>query len=394
MQYLHCLREYAQISLARAALNACFARHSEMSSNQVVPKRPFEHRVVIAVLIVAAIVALLAMVWQSAQVFFLVFGGVLLAVVLRSAGNALARWTGLGVRIAIAVVLLAVIAATGAAGWFAAPRVLEQSQQLQESVSESLDKLKTRAAEIPAGGEALERVTDAGEALVSSGEFPSRVAGGLSTLFGATAGVLVILAVGIFLAFNPLAYTGGFLRVIPPRRRDRASEVLEILGETLQGWIVGQLIAMSFLFLTTWLMLAVMGVPLSFLLGLITGVMAFVPYVGPILAALPILLVAFVESPALAVEVGLLFLVIQTLEDNVVLPLVFQRTVELPPALLITGQLVLGGIFGILGLIFATPLTALAMVFVQELYVEDTLDDSMKRDVGKLPELEGAPSHS
>jgi predicted PurR-regulated permease PerM len=137
-------------------------------------------------------------------------------------------------------------------------------------------------------------------------------------------------------------------------------------------------------------MLALMGVPLSFLLGLITGLMAFVPYIGPITAAVPILLVSFIESPALALQVGVLFLAIQTIEDNVVVPLVFQRTVELPPALLITGQLALGAIFGILGIIFATPLTALAKVLVKELYVADTLDDPMDGTLGLLPELEGS----
>ncbi len=362
-----------------------------MPAQHVSQPRPFESRVVVAVLITATILALLTVAWQSAQVFFLVFGGVLLAVVLRSAGNALSRWTGLGMHWSIAVVLLLTVAALGAAGWLAAPSVLEQFQSLQESVSESLDKLKSRAATSSVGGHAMERATDAGDSMVNNGELMQRVAGGFTTLLSAVAGVLVILVSGIFLAVNPAAYAGGFLRLIPPRRRDRAANILELLGQTLRGWIVGQLIAMLFLFLATWLMLAIMGVPLAFLLGLITGIMAFVPYVGPITAGLPILLVAFTESPALALQVGVLFLVIQTIEDNVVLPLVFQRTVELPPALLITGQLVLGGIFGILGLIFATPLTALAMVFVQELYVADTLHDSMEQDVGELPELDGAP---
>ncbi len=364
-----------------------------MSSARSPAPRTFESRVLIAVLITAAIVALLAAFWQSAQVFFLIFGGVLLAVLLRSAGNALARWTGMGVRWAVAIVLIAAFAALGGAGWFAAPSVIEQFQSLQESLGESVDKLRARASELPVGGEAMERASEAGDSLINSGALLQRVAGGFTSVFGATAGVLVILVTGIFLAFDPKTYTAGFLRLVPPGRRERAAEVLETLGETLQGWIVGQLIAMTFLFLATWLMLALMGVPLSFLLGLITGFMAFVPYVGPIAAAVPILLVAFIESPALAVNVGLLFLVIQTLEDNVVLPLVFQRAIKLPPALLITGQLVLGGIFGILGLIFATPLTALAMVFTQELYVEDVLDDSMEHDVGDLPELEGSPQH-
>ncbi len=362
-----------------------------MQNNRAPSAPTFEVRVVTAVLITATIVALLAIVWQSAQVFLLLFGGILLAVVLRTAGNAISRWTGLGVRWAIAIVLLLMVAGIGGAGRFAAPSVVEQAQSLQESVREALPKLRARVSGFAAGEEVVDRATEAGESMLTDGAVLQRIAGGFSSVFGVTAGLLIILASGIFMALSPSAYTAGFLRLIPPTRRRRARDVLEALGETLQGWIIGQLLAMLFLFSATWLMLVLMGVPLSFLLALITGIMAFVPYIGPISAAVPILLVAFIESPSLALQVGVLFLVIQTLEDNVVLPLVFQRTVELPPALLITGQLVLGAIFGILGIIFATPITALAMVLVQELYVADTLDDPMEGTLGVLPELDGAP---
>ncbi len=358
-----------------------------MSLKPRVTPRPFETRVVVAVLITVTILALFAVVWQSAQVFFLVFGGVLLAVVLRSAGCAIARWTGFDIRWTVGIVIVATLLAVAASFWFVMPDVAEQFQTLRESLGESLEKLKARAAQSSVGGTALEHANNAGSSFLSNGTLFERVAGGFSTLLSVAAGLIVILTVGIFLALSPSAYTAGLLRLLPPHRRKRASDVIEKLGATLQGWIVGQLISMLFLFTTTWLMLALMGVPLAFLLGVITGIMAFVPYIGPIVAAVPIVLVAFTESPALALQVGVLYLVIQTIETNVVLPLVFQSTVELPPALLITGQLVLGGIFGILGLIFATPLTALTMVLVQQLYVEDTLKDSMQQEAGDLPEL-------
>lgn len=105
------------------------------------------------------------------------------------------------------------------------------------------------------------------------------------------------------------------------------------------------------------------------------------------MAAIPILLIAFVASPMLALYTGVLYLLIQNVEANIMMPLIFQRTVHLAPALSIVGQLILGGIFGVLGFILATPLTAVALVLSQKLYVENVLGDSMEDEIEKIPEL-------
>jgi predicted PurR-regulated permease PerM len=279
------------------------------------------------------------------------------------------------------VVILAAVALIAAAGWAAAPSIASQVEALRDNLRSSLDTVAERVSQMPGGAQLVEQVLEARDSLVNGGDVWQQVSGYFSSTFGVLAGVLVVLFVGGFLAFDPQLYRNGLLRLVPQDKRSRADEVYESVGETLQGWLVGQIISMVFLFITTWIMLLLLGVPLALILALLTGIMTFVPYVGPLVALVPILLIAFVESPTLALNTGLLYMVVQNVEANVIMPLVFQRMVHLPPALSIAGQLILGALFGIMGFILATPLTAVLLVLAQRLYVEDVLGDSMRRKV-------------
>jgi predicted PurR-regulated permease PerM len=132
---------------------------------------------------------------------------------------------------------------------------------------------------------------------------------------------------------------------------------------------------MIFIGLLTWIGLSILGVPLALTLGLIAGLLSFIPNFGPILSALPALLLAFIESPRSALYVGGLYILVQLIESNIVTPLIEKETVELPPALTIMFQLSLAVLVGGLGLVLATPLLAVIMVLVQMVYIEDVLGD-------------------
>lgn len=332
---------------------------------------------------------LILAVWNSAQVILLAFAGVLLAVILWSAANVVSRWTPLKGRWALTLVLLLLIAGTACTIWLAAPRVVAEFRELRTNLTASMDSLAGEVNRVPGGEEIAAKANELQEDMSNGGtEIWKRIGGFFSSTFSAITGILVLCVIGLFLAYDPRLYLAGCLRLVPLERRAHCCEVFGALGKTLQGWLVGQVISMAFLFATTWIMLSLLGVPLAFILALATGLLTFVPYIGPLIALVPILLVALVESPQLALLTGLLFIVIQNVEANILLPLIFQRTVHLPPALSIVGQLILGGIFGVLGFILATPLTALAMVLLQKLYVEDVLADRMENEVEQLPDFE------
>lgn len=349
--------------------------------------RRFAARVATVLLIGSLFLVLVLTLWQASQVLLLAFAGILLAVVLRTASNAVTRWTRLKARWALTLVLVLATAAGVATVWLAAPRVATEVRELRENLSKSVDTVTEEISKVPGGQEVAAKASEMQENMGATDEIIKRVGGVFATTFGAVGGLLVLTVIGIFLAYNPRLYLNGFLRLVPLDKRTRTCEVFDALGTTLQGWLVGQLISMAFLFVTTWIMLALLGVPLAFILALLTGILTFVPYIGPIIAVIPILLIAFVASPMLALYTGVLYLLIQNVEANIIMPLIFQRTVHLPPALSIVGQLILGGIFGVLGFILATPLTAVGLVLAQKLYVEDVLGDSMEDQVEKIPSL-------
>lgn len=358
--------------------------------------RGFEARVGAVLLMTFLFVGLALVLWSASQVLLLFFAGILLAVILRTASNALTRWTRLRPRWAVTLVLVLTVSLVAGTTWLAAPRVAVQLQALSQNLQKSVETLTAQLEQLPGGEEVVERATEMQEGIADGGFDLSaiwqQVGGIFATTFGAIAGILILTVVGVFLAYSPELYVTGFLRLVPKSKRSRTCEVLAALGTTLQGWLVGQLISMAILFVSTWVMLALLGVPLAFILALLTGILTFVPYIGPIIAVIPILMVAFIQSPTLAMYTGLLYLVIQNVEANVIMPLIFQRTVHLPPALSIIGQLILGGIFGILGFILATPLTAIALVLAQKLYVEDVLGDSMDEEVPKIPDFVDEPA--
>jgi len=179
----------------------------------------------------------------------------------------------------------------------------------------------------------------------------------------------------VFMAIQPRAYVEGFLFLVPKRRRERAREVLYEIGEVLRRWLVGQAALAACVALLTGAGLLLLGAPFAIALGLLAGLMEFVPYIGPFVAAVPAILVGFADSPELAAKVALLFLAVQMIESYALAPFIQHKAVYLPPAVILFSQVLMGAIIGALGVAVATPLAAAVMVAVSMLYVEDALGD-------------------
>jgi predicted PurR-regulated permease PerM len=176
----------------------------------------------------------------------------------------------------------------------------------------------------------------------------------------------------LYVAFDPAGYRNGVLALVSRENRSRAIRILHAVAEALRRWFVGRLVAMLLIGGLTALGLGLIGIPLGITLGLLAGLLNFIPYIGPITSFVPAGLIALLQGPAAVLWVLLLYVGVQILESYLVTPLVQARAVHLPPALTITAQVVLGLIFGAAGLLFATPLTAAALVVVQVIREEDT----------------------
>jgi predicted PurR-regulated permease PerM len=197
----------------------------------------------------------------------------------------------------------------------------------------------------------------------------------LNTAIGAITGVALVLVAGMFIAVAPRTYMRGIIVLIPRSHRRRAGEVLPQAGTAMVQWMKGTAIGMLIVGMMSWLGLWLIGVPAALALGLLAGLLEFIPYVGPALSFVPATVVALAVSPEKALWVIGLYCIVQGLESNVVMPLLMKRMVELPPALTLLFQAVMATLFGFLGLLLAVPILATAKILVQELYVEGVADE-------------------
>ncbi len=330
-----------------------------------------------ATMIVFGSAMVLMLLWFGRQVLLLLFAGVLLAVLLRMPADRLQRLTGLDERWTVSIVLLLTIATLVAVAWIAGPLLVDQLQSLQSGLTRSFRELRTQMQGSRIGAALLDSLPSLDDAGLQ--QLWQRAAGIWATVLGAVGSLLLVLTVSVFFAYRPSLYIDGLLRLVPLHRRARACEVAGRLHRDLRLWLIGQLQSMVVLWLLTWIALWAVGVPMAFMLAVLAGLLNFIPYIGPLFALLPVAAVAFVESPQTGLLAIAAYMLAQLIEGNVVLPLIYQHLIRLPPALTLAGQLFLGSFTGLLGIALATPLVAVALVLVRMLYVEDTLGDTMQR---------------
>lgn len=199
----------------------------------------------------------------------------------------------------------------------------------------------------------------------------------LSSTITAIAGIFLIIFLSIYIAADPRLYHSGMMHLFPRRSRGRAGEVLSAMATVLRKWLVTQLVAMAAIGIVTTIGLLILDVKAAFALGLLAGLLEFIPTVGPILSAIPAIAMGFLDSPEKALSVLVLYVVIQFVENQLLIPLLMQGGMDLPPALTIVAQALLALVFGFLGLMVAVPVLAAGMVAVKMLYVQGVVGDQV-----------------
>lgn len=326
----------------------------------------------------ALFLALLAMVVLAAKVLVLIFASILLAILLYDTTTKLQRWLPLRRAPALALIITLFVGILGVAGWLLAPGVAEQTNELLNAIPRSLQRLRDQLERYAVLRNLLSKLPSSEDLAAQAATLMAQAGVFFTGIFGAFASVVILAFLSIYLAASPRSYIDGFLALIPPPRRGRAREVLDEIGHMLAQWLQGKLLSMVIVGTVTAIGLALLGVPLALVLGILAGLLDFIPYIGPLLAGIPAVLIAFAENPALGLYVILLFVGIQAAEGYLLLPLIEYRTVSLPPALIIAMQMVLGTFFGLPGVAIATPLTAVFAVLIAMLYVQDVLGESVE----------------
>jgi predicted PurR-regulated permease PerM len=203
------------------------------------------------------------------------------------------------------------------------------------------------------------------------------VLGGATTVL---TGALVIAFLGILFAYDPASYREGLVMLVKRSYRPRMRAVMDEMGNVLRLWFVGQLIRIILMTLCVWLVLYLIGLPGPFVLGLQAGLSNFIPYLGPIVAAVPIALVAMPLGLSPLIWAVVIYTIIQSIEGYVIGPLIQRQAVETPAAWTLAAIVLLGALFGVMGIALATPLVAVGRVAILRFYVEDYLGDEPQAD--------------
>ncbi|MFP4517557.1 MAG: AI-2E family transporter [Desulfovibrionales bacterium] len=333
-------------------------------------------KTVVQSITVLVIVTLVLLVRETNSILLLFFAGILLAVLLDLFSRQIMRVPKITHWLAVTIALIILTGVIILLFIVVVPMLAEETEALSTQLQRSIEELQGWLQKNTGGRFLVEQLSMLDERASNDTDMWGRVAGIFSTTMGAITSMTIIIIVGVFLAYSPGMYTSGFLHLFPMTYRDRAAEVMSAIGTTLRWWLLGQMISMTILAVSTWIMLTLLNVPLALILALITGIMTFIPYLGPLIALVPIILLSFLQSPFLALYVFILYMLIQNMEANVIMPIIFHRTAHVPPALGVISQILFGSLFGILGFILAIPLMAVILQFLKMVYVEDVLGDS------------------
>ncbi|MGB7327305.1 MAG: AI-2E family transporter [Rubripirellula sp.] len=331
---------------------------------------------VIAMMLMTLILATAGLFVPTLSIVLLVFAGLLFGVFVQAISEWPSRHSPLSYRTSflavVTVMLLSISIGFFYLGSQAVRRADELWTQLQSAVRTADERLSQNdwtSEHLPSVSEMQDKVTQS-----TSSILPEMFQGLQWFGWGAT-GTMVIFFVGLYAAYEPDLYRAGLIKLVPVDRRDRAKSVLKQLKSALRLWIVGRLLSMALVGIATAIAMGILGIPLPVSLGVLAALFTFIPNIGPLLAAVPQMLLAVNVGTQTVLYVLLFNVILQTVESYLITPLVQRHELSLPPILTIAAQLVMGVLVGIVGIMMAAPLVVVAMVLVQMLYVQDCLGD-------------------
>jgi predicted PurR-regulated permease PerM len=264
-------------------------------------------------------------------------------------------------------------------------------QEMRETLPQSINNLRDQARQYEWG----RAIFDEGQAngiIPEQGRLLEFLSSFLTALISSVSDFLIVLIIGIFFAASPQLYQQGIIVLVTPKYRHRFEEVLNKLYHILKAWLIGKFLTMLFVGIASTIALVLLDVPMAFALGFIAFLLDFIPTIGPIIAAVPAILVAFLVSPMTALLVAIVYFAIQSVESYVLVPMIYKRTVSISPVVTLASLVLFGILAGPIGIILATPLVAVIQVILRELYIKDFLeeelpensDNSFEHRVGKL----------
>ncbi|MDB5637952.1 MAG: family transporter [Bradyrhizobium sp.] len=342
---------------------------------------------------------LLLFTWYFAATLFLIFAGMLLAVGLNAMTTLLGRVVRLPHSLRLAIVCLVLAGLLSGVAFLGGATIKEQATALSDTIKSQLVGVKAflerngidtsyfdlGSSNAPAGASSTpatpgaaptHNLPGAGALASSGGAIVSQTLKLLLGTLSAVGNFFIVLFLGLTFAAQPSVYRKGLLFMTPARHRARATVIVDRIGDTLERWLMAQIITMFAVFVVTWIGLAIIGIQSSFILGLQAGLLTFIPTVGALLGGLIVVLASLASGWVAAASAFVLFLGVHALESYILTPILQRQALEIPPATLFAFQILLGVVFGIWGLALALPLMAIAKVIIDHFKADETSSDA------------------
>jgi len=334
--------------------------------------------------------ALLLFAWYFAATLFLIFAGMLLGVALNAMTDRVGSVIGLPHALRLTIVCLVLAGLLSGVVFLGGSTIAQQARVLSDTIKSQLVNVKAflekegidtsyfdlgnstagaspseapGAAPTP-GASAARSLPSAGTLASSGGAIVSQTFKLLLGTVSAVGNFFIVLFLGLTFAAQPGVYRKGLLFLVPAWHRARATVLVDRIGETLERWLTAQLVTMAAVFLVTWIGLKIIGIQSSFILGILAGLLAFIPTVGALLAGLIVVLASLASGWVAAVSALVLFLGVHVMESYILTPIIQREALDIPPATLFAFQILLGEVFGIWGLALALPLMAIVKVMI------------------------------
>lgn len=350
---------------------------------------------------VAVIIILLLAIWEVHNTLLLVLSAIILVVLFTMPIRFFVR-RGMGRTPATLISLIGILAIVVILAMLALPSLLQQfttlAVDIQHGVQEAVSQweaiqtappdseLRLQNAFIVSLQDFLENTFQLNSLDELIAEVTKQLGGALGQLGGSVIpvvsgvastllSIVIVLFLSLYLLAEPRMYEEGVIKLFPIWYRDRVRFIIDRIDFTLRLWLQGQLLLMVIVGMLTWIGLALLGIQQAAALGVLAGLFSFVPNFGPIAALVPALAVGFAQAPQ---NIGWIVLIIygtSFLQSQVIAPLVFKESINLPPVLVLIGQIFAAIFFGFLGIMLAVPIIAILMILVQEVYIKDVLGD-------------------
>ncbi len=319
--------------------------------------------------IFVAVAVVPVLVWYLFDVILIAFGAIILAMLVRLGAQPFIRWASIPEPLALVISGVLILSVVGGAGYLFGSGIVDQFQDVLQRAASAGAGLKSQLQGSEFGNFLLRHLggSDVSLTTVRSGFLK------ISTSF--LEALVIMLISAAYLAAQPHIYRYGIISFFPPHTHKRAAEFVDSIGESLRLWLLGQLIEMLLIGVLSTFAVWIIGVPSPFALGLIAAIGEFIPYLGPLLAAVPAILVAITKSPEAALWTAVAYLVIHQLEGNLIAPLIQRQMVLIPPAVMLLGIVCITYLFGMVAIIFAAPIVVAIFAAVSLLYVHDTLGE-------------------